>query len=231
MTRSLEWVEVALDAAGMNLRAALPPPRYDALVPPAWRASALLPDARTALVVASGGRALWRALRGSPELATDPDPVDAYTARALGELVGDLVSAGQPSRALFAFERHGGAYADFVALGRAAGLGGPSRLGLLIHPEYGPWLSIRAVLLTTLAWPQSAAPIAFDPCTGCPAPCAGACPTAAPGVEGFSVAACDAGRSREPACLARCAARRACWVGPRHAYDDEAEAHHMRHAR
>ena len=51
---------------------------------------------------------------------------------------------------------------------------------------------------------------------------------AAGGSQGFDVAACRATRVSESACRLRCDARRACVIGPDHAYSPEAEAHHMR---
>jgi hypothetical protein len=154
--------------------------------------------------VASGGRSLWDAFSGAPEFGAKVDPLDAYTRRVVEAAAKQLDSR---ALALFAFERRGGAYADFVALGRLAGLGAPSRLGLLIHPVYGPWLSLRAVVLTPSAWETGpGAPLAFDPCRDCPAPCEAAGPE-------FT------------------ARRRACVVGPEHAYGEAALAHHRRHAR
>jgi epoxyqueuosine reductase len=231
MSASLVASEAILAAAGFNLRGALCAARFDALVPEPWRASALLPDARSALVLASGGRALWQAFRASPECDGGADPLDRYTERVVCAAAEVVSRAGQAARALFAHERHGGVYADFVALGRAAGFGAHSRLGLLLHPVYGPWLSIRAVLLTALPWPESPALGAFDPCRGCPAPCAAACPAGAVTADGFRVSACQRTRRREPACRLRCDARRACRLGPEHAYAEAAEAHHMRQVR
>ena len=227
MASQLAETEAALDAVGLNLHGALSTARYDALVPGAWRTSALLPDARTALVVASGGRALWTALRGAPEFDAGSDPVDTYTARVVGALARDLSGAGHPSRALYPLEQRGGAWADFVALAREAGLGASSRLGMLIHPIYGPWLSIRSVLLTTLECPSGAPIIGFDPCSECAAPCAEACPGDAVWPEGISARVCYETQRTEPACALRCNARHACVVGPEHAYVAEAEAHHM----
>ncbi len=207
----------------------LSPARYDALVPPGWQSAALLPTVRAVVVVASGGAALWEALAGSEAFAARvADPVDHHTRRALERALQTLELEGHPSRVLFAFETLAGAYADFVALGRAAGLGAPSRLGLLLHPEFGPWLSIRALVLTPLKLPETHPLADFDPCTGCSAPCQSACPTAAPGPEGFDLPACDRGRVANPPCLEACAARRACPFGERHAYPREAESHHMR---
>ena len=214
-----------LDAAGLDLRGALSRSTYDALVPPAWRCPMLLPGARSAVLVGSGGRALWRAARESG--AAGSDPLDLHTARALEGCVAELTTAGRHALALFAHERRGGVHADFVALGQAAGLGAPSRLGLLVHPVYGPWLSLRALLLTDVAWPESAPLRAFDPCTGCPAPCADACHGRAVGIAGFDVRRCAATRQVDPRCGPRCDARRACVLGRDHAYLPEAEAHHM----
>ncbi|MHC4090914.1 MAG: hypothetical protein ACYSVY_11680, partial [Planctomycetota bacterium] len=90
MVSQLTEIEATLDAAGLNLRGALSAARYDAFVPAAWRTAALLPEARTALVVGSGGRALWDALRAAPEFDAVSDPVDTYTARVLDALARDL---------------------------------------------------------------------------------------------------------------------------------------------
>jgi hypothetical protein len=227
MASRLTEIETALDAAGLNLRGALSAAHYDALVPAAWRTAALLPDARTALVVGSGGRALWSALRAAPEFDAASDPVETYTARVLDALAGDLSRAGHPSRVLYPMEQRGGVWADFVALAREAGLGASSRLGLLLHPIYGPWLSIRAVLLIGLECPAGAPLNGFDPCERCATPCAEACPGGAVRPEGISARVCYETQRTEPACALRCNARRACVVGQEHAYAAEAEAHHM----
>lgn len=212
-----------LSAAGLNLRGCLSIERYDALVPAAWRARKLLPAARSALVLAAGGRALFEAFGASPEAGRARDPLDAYTRR-----VAEAAAEAVAGRAVFAFERRARSFADFVALARAAGLGAPSRLGLLLHPEFGPWMSIRAVLLTPLALPAGEPLADFDPCPGCAAPCARACRGGAFDGGPFDVARCAATRSQEPACRLRCDARRTCVIGPQHGYVEAAEAHHMR---
>jgi hypothetical protein len=221
-----------LGAAGLDLARVLSPETHDAIVPPAWRSAVLLPGARAgaAVVIAAGGRALYRAFRAAPESADGaPDPLDRFVRRAVLAAADALSVAGHASAAHFAHESRGGRFADFVALGRACGLGAPSRLGLLLHPRYGPWLSIRAVLLTAKRFAPDA-PLEFAPCAGCPAPCEAACPVGAPAASGFDAAACGRTRASLPDCALRCAARRACPVGAEHAYDADAEAHHMRAA-
>lgn len=219
--------EAVLASAGWNLRGVLARADYDACVPEPFRAGALLPEARSVVVLGSGGRKLWEAFRASPEYATPGDPLDAMTRRVADEAARALAGPGAPARPLLAHEARDGRYADFVALGRAAGLGVPGRLGLLLHPEYGPWLSLRAAILTARALPATPPLAGFDPCRGCPAPCAGACHGEAVAPEGFAVARCAVARGREPACRQRCDARRACVLGPFHAYAPAAEAHHM----
>jgi epoxyqueuosine reductase QueG len=218
-------VRDALDGTGLNLFGVLSVARYDAEVPAAWRAGSLLPGARSAVLLAAGGRGLFEAFERAPEARLDRDPLDHYTRR-----VSEAAAEALAGRALLAFERRGERYADFVALGRAAGLGAPSRLGLLIHPDYGPWLSLRALLLVPRALPQSEPLARYEPCRGCPAPCARACPGRALAGERFDLERCAANRGRDAGCALRCDARRACVVGPEHAYADHAEAHHMRHS-
>jgi hypothetical protein len=217
----------ALDAAGFDLRGVLPVAAYDALVPPPWRSAAQQPVARSAVLLACGGRALFRAFQGSEESRRAADPLDAYTERIAAEAARGLVAGGSAARVLFAHRPIDGRFADFVALGRACGLGSPSRLGLLVHPAYGPWLSLRAVVLTGLALGPTPPLADFDPCADCPAPCAAACRGAALRGDRIDVGACASARAVVSACRLRCDARRACPLGREHAYDAEAEAHHM----
>jgi len=222
-------LERFLASAGFDALGVLEASAYDALVPSAWRTDRLLDSARSVLVLASGGRAFWDAFQRAPEARLECDPVDAYTTRIAAECAAWPGLGG--ARAALAFERHEGVYADFVALGRAAGLGAPSRLGLLVSPRFGPWLSLRAVVLCERALVPTLALAGFAPCEGCPAPCAAACHGSAVELAGFDTRACGDARSREAACADRCDARRACVVGREHAYDPSAEAHHMRVSR
>jgi hypothetical protein len=213
-----------LDEAGFNLAGALAAPDYDALVPEAWRLASVAPRARGVLIVGHAGRALWPRFAVSPEARLERDPLDAYTQRALGEAAA-LLGTGA-SWALYS-EQRAGEYAPLVALARRSGLGTPGRVGLLLHPVYGPWISFRARLYTPEAL-ASARPEPFDPCTGCPAPCASTCHGRAIGPRDFDGRACYATRLALPACALRCDARLACPVGSSHAYGAEQLAHHYR---
>jgi epoxyqueuosine reductase QueG len=217
-----------LGPAGFDVCGVIPIARYDARVAEPWRSQRLLPAARRAVVIGSGGRALWSAFARSPEFSRGSDPLDAYCERIAADAAAALADGDPPALALLAHQQREGTFADLVALGSEAGLGARSRLGLLVHPEYGPWLSLRAVVLTARALPVTAPLPGFDPCGGCPAPCARACHGAAVLPAGFDVGRCAGTRAREPACQARCDARHACVLGQAHAYVPTAEAHHMR---
>lgn len=220
MTGSTEPGALGLDPglgrAGIGVAGVLAAADYDARVPAGWQRARLLPSARSVVVLASGGRAFFRAYRESGEPGCD-----AFLQR----VVGAAARREGGAAAAYYFEERGG-YADFVALGEAAGLGSRSRLGLLIHPEFGPWLAIRALLLVERALEPTGPDAGFAPCSGCPAPCESACPGGAVGGAGFDLQRCVATTRLEASCRSGCAARRACVVGPGHRYDPDAEAHH-----
>lgn len=227
--RSIAEFATHLSTAGLNAIGALSPEEYDARVPAAWQTAQLYSDARQWLVVGSGGTALFDAYEASA-LASggSPDPLDRFV-RAR---VNGACREAQGARVFHYDDVRGGAFADFVALGRACGLGAQGALGLAMHPGFGPWWSIRVLIGVPFEF-DVARPAAFEsPCLGCAAPCITACRGAAVhGPSGpFDASACAATRAREPACAERCDARRACPAGADAAYSAAAEAHHMRAA-
>jgi ferredoxin len=214
-----------LAAAGFNASGILSARDYDALVPAAWRSDALLAEARSAVVLGCGGRAFADAFARSPEAQSLPlrDPIDRFSTRVVHEMIATMPDGGRSARALFYWERHENRYADFVALGRACGLGWDSRLAMLLHPAFGPWISIPAVVLTLDVLEPTPAQAGPAPCIGCHAPCASACPGGALEFERFDIDACSRTTLSLAPCRQRCDARRACVVGREHAYRAEAE--------
>ena len=69
----------------------------------------------------------------------------------------------------------GGVYLKDAAV--AAGLGCIGKNNLLVTPEYGPRVRLRALGLSAAI--PSGGPMAFDPCARCAAPCVAGCPQAA----------------------------------------------------
>lgn len=236
-TSSSLGLDPALAAAGLNVAGWLTPSQYDALVPESWQARQLLPTAAVVFVIGSGGdNFYWAARKARPG---SRHPVDDYCAELVGRAADRLEAAGFATCAAFYWEqraqsgREPGEFADFVALAKAAGLGAASRLGLLLHPRYGPWFAIRAVLLSERPAPVAPDDCAtaaepFDPCPSCSAPCIAACPGNAVAMrEKFSGDRCAETRHKLAGCAARCDARLACPEGADYRYDLEALSHHM----
>ena len=126
---------------------------------------------RTAGLVVGNTRALWprfvTAMR-DPVLAAESDPLDRYTERTI-EAAVTKASPGAPI--LYGHRQYAGAFLPFTRLAVATGLGSLARSNLVIHPIYGPWFALRAVILVPGDAPVRV-PIA-SPCT-----CASPCPTA-----------------------------------------------------
>jgi len=109
-------------------------------------------------------RALWprftAALAGA-ELAADPHPLQRYTEETI-----DAAFPG--ARIYYSLRRYRGAFLPFQRLAVATGLGALAPSQLVIHPTYGPWFALRAVILTQGTPPPARPPIA-QPCRCGPA--------------------------------------------------------------
>jgi len=229
----------ALAARGFNLLLPLSEAAFDgacAPVAPALRLRALLGEAAppageaaSAIIVGSGGRAMFERFRVAPEAMDGVgNPLDRFTGSAVGAAAEEtLGAAGVAHRIYFPFTNSVPAL-PFQRLGRAAGIGPPGPLGLQIHPELGPWWAYRALIALAGDWSDvaPATPLG-DACAGCPAPCVPACPAGAVRLTGFSVPECHARRRTAPACHLSCDARIRCVRGIEHRYTDEQLAFHM----
>jgi methylmalonic aciduria homocystinuria type C protein len=119
-------------------------------------------------VLIGNTRALWptfSAALAEPALAGAAHPLDTYTERTL-----DAAFAG--AQIWYGHREYAG---NFVPLGRLAaaiGVGALAPNHLLVHPTFGPWLALRAVIL--LAGPPPPRRLAIaQPCQ-CDAGCASA---------------------------------------------------------
>jgi hypothetical protein len=114
-------------------------------------------------------RALWpvftQALR-DPALAAAADPLDRYTERVIDAAFDDATA-----RVYYGHRRYGTSFLPMQRLAAAVGLGALTPHHLVIHPAYGPWFALRAVVITD-GEPPVHAPIA-QPCQ-CDASCGAA---------------------------------------------------------
>lgn len=201
----MTWLEAAterFEAVGIGVRG----------IAAAEGLDAVLPGARSVVVFASGGRRLWGHLD-----AAVPDPVDAVVHGVLDTLEPDA------SRRWVPCTDAADVHLDFQGLAIRAGLGQRGRIGLVLHPTYGPWLGLRAACLTTEALDPS--PAAPSPCAGCSAPCVAACPARAVD-RTADWARCGAWQATATTCVDGCLARIACPVGAEHAYSGEQHRYH-----
>ncbi len=221
---SLARISAELEACGLDLAAAIDRDAYDACVAPAWRCARVRPDSRSVLIVGNAGRAFWSHLARAPE-AQDPEhPVDRYTRRVLAQ----AVQRWEPAAAIAHYwDQREGEFLPLVGLAERAGLGRRGRIGILIHPRYGPWVSLRAALFLAEEVARAGA-LPPAPCEGCPAPCQLACHGTAVGPSGLDLGRCAAAKRSEPACRAGCDARLACVIGREHAFSSEQIVHHSR---
>ena len=234
--RSFDALRARLDAAGLNLVGCAAVAAYDAAVPAALAIAPVSPAARTAVVIGNGGRALWtrfsraRGHGGRAGPGRSAHPLDEYTRAVVGAALGPLPPG---ARVLWPF-LDAEPRVSFVHLAECAGLGRPSLLGVLVHPEYGPWIALRAAVLLPFGLDAPRPADGFDPCGRClERPCRAACPAAAVGPTGFDRARCVAERlaAHPDACASGCHARVACPHGRAHRYPDEALAFHQAAAR
>jgi len=233
----LEEITAALAPHGLNLIGTTPVAAYETLVPAQYHVAALLPQAKTVVVIGNGGGAFWAGFRAYCDarpgyLQERAHPLDDYTVAVIERTLAPcLERSGAGYRFLYPF-RFATEPVSFMHLARAAGLAGPSLLGVMIHPVYGPWLALRTALLTDQEFSVPPAAPGFDPCPTCTErACLAACPAGAVSIEkGWDIPACVQHRLRvEGDCVDRCHARYDCVYGREHRYPlDESRYHQQR---
>ena len=159
----------ALAPHGLNLSATTDVARYDAAVPARCAVGTRVPDARTrgrdrqrrrgvlgGLPASSRTRAARRRAAGSARRLHALGRAARPSARRVSI---SAAAAGRPSRS-----RTRPLALSFAHLAECAGLGRPSLLGVLVHPEFGPWIALRAAILLPFALPAPRPADGFDPC-------------------------------------------------------------------
>jgi len=234
--RFIENLRAAGAPFGLNLIAAVPIRVYLEQTRSA-RPPSFAPQMRSIVVVANGGGDFWRAFSryrdAHPGWDERQNPLDDFTRIVTEQHLLQVAHAeGIDCAAAYPFVTQP-VTVNFMALGRAAGVAGPSLLGVLVHPTYGPWIAFRAALLLDRELDAPGDARAFDPCPGCVTrSCISACPAAAVSYpQGWDIPRCLCYRvENEAACAPVCHARAACVLGPEHRYPPDALAYHQRRA-
>jgi epoxyqueuosine reductase len=232
----LERIRQLAEPFGLNLIGATRVADYDTNSSSAIRAHDIAPGARSIVLIGNGGGEFWRAFKS---FATDhtgwserANPLDDFTRLVIeNQIMEPLAISGERCVAVYPFLADGPTL-NFMDLGKRAGIAGPSILGVLVNPTYGPWIAFRAALLLDREIDQPGEAVGFDPCPSCTVrTCVTACPAAAiTARSGWDIPRCLSHRvEQESDCAPRCHARVACVIGPEHRYpDDEIAYHQMR---
>lgn len=230
---TLHSVRERLAPVGLNLVGATTAEAFDRSQPAGRRVQEITPSCGTLLVVGSGGRAFWQRMReetGEPSKRpqTGYQPISERCARLSGELRAWFAALGMRCEIVCPEQNPA---LNFRQMAEMAGIGVVSPVSeWLMHPEFGPWISVRfAVLLEGkplgAAFQRPAGD--FQPCAGCRRPCENACPVHACNGGRFDVQRCATHR-HTGGCEDACAMKHACPVGVEHRYDPAEE--HFRHA-
>lgn len=209
------------DHAGLNLFGLVGAARYDACQPSGRRVGEVRQGCGTVLVLGTGGRHFWQRYRttcGGADRGVSAAGAERFAQESARDLAAWLAMRGVTGALI-----EPGAHAPlrFACLGEAAGLGVVSPVtGYLLHPVFGSWLALRAVLLLdgepfgTVA--NASIAHRFQPCCGCARPCLQACaPQALDGAGGLDLRRCGEHRHAGN-CESGCGARLACPVGADH---------------
>jgi epoxyqueuosine reductase QueG len=222
-------------AHGLNLFGLVDCARFDAGERVERRIGKHAGQCSTVVVLGSGGRALAQAYRravgddrGEPPNA---NALQAYAAAGVAR-VADVLRAELPACGLVEFG--GSCRVNQARLGEAAGFGIVSPVsGLLLHPQFGPWLRVRGALLLERtpfgAVADASLADVFHPCCGCPRPCLTACPAAVhDGFGHHDLERCGSHR-HQGGCASGCGSRTACPLGNEHRDEDGDDVHRHTH--
>lgn len=229
----------ALLPSGLNLVGVASTRAWNASMGPQRTTEALFPAARSILVVGNGGPTMWRAfvrdLDADPRhLTEEANPLDAFARRTI---LGADTALGPAARRWFWAAADADTHVDFRVLANLAGFGRASRLGLLLHDTFGPWVGLRAACFIDADLPGTHEPetsLAAEPtlarqCLGCSA-CVAACPGSAFPGDRWAVDVCSTYHHLSTRCASTCHARDACPVGADQRYDEAEITYHSNRA-
>lgn len=218
----VDQVRDACARAGFDLVLPLRVGWYNEQVQGSLRLADFGSDQHLGLIIGNT-RALWPvwldALGRDAALAGADDPLDTYTERSLSLA---LARIALPVRSSLAHER-GDRAVPIQRVAHAAGLAFLSETHMSVHPTYGPWIALRAVVSVAVSGPPGAPAPMAHPCGGCARGCQPAFERALSTLSGAPSDANVRVHWRE-----WLACRDACPVGREHRYSDAQIDYHYR---
>jgi Methylmalonic aciduria and homocystinuria type C family len=159
-----------LNPAGFDVLGAVNVGAYNRTIEPAHEGFRLpeLRDARDLVLVVGNTRRLWplflEAFKAT-SIGTEEHPVDSYSRLHIGAAVERMAQERALRFAIrYSFDPEPRAVA-ISRLATLAGVGEASPVGLCVHPEHGPWFSLRAAVVFDVEGPPSRA--AAPTCSVC----------------------------------------------------------------
>jgi len=179
--------------------------------------SSNLSGCQSVIVFANGGTALWNSFLS--DITQHPNHLSQHQ-HPFDDFVHRLILNSDPNppqtRRWIRCAENEETFVDMRPLAQEAGIGSHSHMGMLIHPEYGLWVGIRAILLTTEYIKPSALPMQ-SPCSTCTEkPCIYSCVGNAVSQEGWDIQRCADTHLSSTQCHHRCASRLSCPIGHQH---------------
>ncbi len=224
MDLSFQLLKEAASQQGFNLIGSVSAELLDAQAPLHHRWSSIWSEVKTVILLGTGGAAFWNSLDSHERRAKNM--IDRASVKRTRQFLNHLKCDREQTQVVFPF-RSSGRNLSFTKLAEVCGFGTTQTvLGYLLHPEFGPWVSLRAAVLCSFEV-QASHPISgsFHPCEACQKPCISACPAMAISRTEFDFRACGTQLKSSKSCDRVCLARKACVVGPEHAYGDEESLH------
>ena len=229
--RVLEELSKYFQDSGFNLTLRIKSSEYGKALGLSKSVESLFGEAKSIVLVGFAGKSFWGVfkdyLERNPEFKNrNVDLIDNYTVLRFKEAAKILNSHKIDYKTVFPFGKDG-TQLNFLKLGELGGAGVSSLLGILLHPVYGPWISLRGAFITNLELNEYDGPIfGFSPCPSCDKPCISACPVNTISISGWDWEACMKFRISDDTCAKSCASRRACPYGKTEQYSEEQLHYH-----
>jgi methylmalonic aciduria homocystinuria type C protein len=106
----------------------------------------LVDPARPVGILVGNTRALWEpflaARRANATLAASSDPIEQFTEAVVG-----AEATTRDATVFYSHAQYDGAFLPFQRIAVAAGFAALAPTHLLVHPTYGPWFALRAIVL------------------------------------------------------------------------------------
>ncbi len=219
------------NSSGFNLILAIDPSEYKRSQEVKNNPNELMPDAKSIILAGFSGKDFWgifqHYLHKNPEFRDgNVDLIDNYTLLKFREVANILDSQGVQYKCAYPFGENALSL-NFVKLAELGGAGVPSLLGILLHPTYGTWISLRGALITNLEISSFDKPLSdFNPCPSCSKPCIAACPAKTISLQGWDWESCMQFRLKDSTCDRYCASRLACPYGDDQQYPKDQILYH-----